>query len=736
MNFFSCAFLSILLFFISLPAAAIELTDAFIPAKLKESYEMRQRAPLTCIKSVTAFIARVESISPQPSLEKGELEVTVPVKKSSNNASTQLLASCYIELEDYQKSLLLLMPLLKNPSTTADEIRTLNLIATEIPESERPQLSNETLINMMGNSLDVIKKNNKSYSSDLENVLNLAIAKLSLETHQYQLANQSLTNVRQSIKGRKKKELVAWLAYFYGHYYSDINQQQLAVTHFRTANSLSDKLHLIKLSSLVKESLSNLYQQKHRYRRAIHFASQRVELLLPTENYVQQADSLLKFAVLKRQNKEFKQSLIYLFNALELIENEHETLLAYTYLELGRTYATIPYELEKNAVFAQKYLQNARVRFKKLHKLKQQTESILLLAQLNIRNKDTGLAILQLEHALTLAKEEFPELRVKAFEMLALSYELSGDHQQANLHFKNFHSLQNKIKEKLFTLQQLKIDEQFHLIEQTQQQIQLETENNQLLLKNNRFKIIAYAAFILFTFSILTIIYILMRNKKLIKLKNKIYKKMQFHPRTQLPLHQIQLQELDAKLQYQGRTLFYALVHVPFLSNLNESKGLFSAEKIESKLGETLQTFFSEHTQVSQVKDNQLLFITEQEHHGEAREFAQNIATFFQSFAKIHSLDGQVSSGVVAFPFLNNVSRAIAPERMLNLTSLALFGACQLREKINESSWLELYAIEKIQPAFFDGDLWLLGQAGIDKGIVKLKCSHPCTPIIWPELHR
>ena len=73
---------------------------------------------------------------------------------------------------------------------------------------------------------------------------------------------------------------------------------------------------------------------------------------------------------------------------------------------------------------------------------------------------------------------------------------------------------------------------------------------------------------------------------------------------------------------------------------------------------------------------------------------------------------------------------------MLNLTSLALFGACQLREKTNESSWLELYAIEKIQPAFFDGDLWLLGQAGIRNGIVKLKCSHPGIPIKWPELNK
>jgi len=655
-------------------------------------------------------------------------------KRIPNNAPTHLLASCYIALEDYEKSLSLLLPLLKNPSETPDQMRTLNLIASEIPESERPQLSNETLINMMQNSLQVLKQNKNMRKSNLVDILNLSVTKLALETHQYQLANQSLSEVKKHLKNSEESELVAWLAYFYGHYYDQINQQQLAIANFQTANTMADKLQLISLSSLVKESLSHLYQQKHRYTRAIDFASQRVELLLPTENYVQQADSLIKFAILKRQNKEFNQALIYLFNALELVEKKHKTLLAYTYLELGRTYASIPYDQEKNTNLAQKYLQNARHHFQMLRKLEQQTESTLLLAQLNIRSQDTGLAILQLENVLTLAKDRFPELRVKAFEMLALSYELSGDHQQANFHFKNFHSLQNAIKEKLFALQQLKINEQFQLIEQTQQQIQLETQNNQLLLKNNRFRDIAYVTLILLLLSLLVSFLFFRRHKKLAVTEQIIRKRLQFHPRTELPSHHVQVQNYD--LQYQGRPLFYALVHIPFLSNLNGYKGLFNSEKIETALGEELRIHFSEQTQVRQVRDNQLLFISEQEHHGTAKNFAQEIELFFKSFAENYALDGQVATGVVAFPFLHNVSRAIAPERMLNLTSLALFGACQICDKVNESSWLELYAIEKIQPAFFDGDLWLLGQAGIDKGIVKLKCSHPNTTIDWPELNR
>jgi len=716
-------FISLLLI-INRSVSAIELADALVPSSIKESYDRRQVQPLTCIETVTPLVP--EQTTPKKPLNA---EDTTP-----DLAPTLLLASCYIELEDYTKGLQLLMPLLKAPSTTVNEIKVLNLIASDIPASERPALSDETLIKMIQDALLLMKQDSRFNLSNLDNVLNLALAKLALETHQYQLANQSLSKVKQNLKNTQETELIAWLAYFYGHYYEQINQQQLAIAHFHTANSMADKLQLIKLSSLVKKSISSLYQQKHRYTQAIDFASQRVELLLPTENYVQQADSLIRFAVLKRQNKEFNQALIYLFNALELIEKKHKTLLAYTYLELGRTYASIPYDLEKNTALAQKYLQNARHHFQKLNKLEQQTECVLLLAQLNIRSQDTGLAILQLENVLTLAKDKFPELRVKAFEMLALSYELSGDHQQANFHFKNFHSLQNAIKEQLFRLQQLKINEQFQLIEQTQQQIQLETQNNQLLLKNNRFENIAYLALILLLVALIVILTYFKRIKKLSYSEQLAHEKLQKNPRTQLPSNQLQAQ--DYEHQYQGKPLFYALVHIPFLNNLNGSKGLFNSERIENDLGEQLRIHFSKHAQVIQIRDNQLLFISEQAHRGEAEKFAQDINKFFDKFKEKHYLEGEIASGIVAFPFLNNVSRAIAPERMLNLTSLALFGACQIREEKQQSSWLELYAIEKIQPAFFDGDLWLLGQTGIDKGIVKLKSSHSDINIDWPELKR
>jgi len=726
------------------PAAATELIDAVIPAKLKESYKARQLKPLTCIKTTNKFIdevklvsTRIAKISSTEALT-GSLNSETPSTSQAvtipNHAPTQLLASCYIELEDYQSSLALLKPLLATPSVTSDEIHTLTIIANNIPETERPELNNNVLIDMLTQSLALTKKSKKFEAKNLINILNLSIAKLALDTNQYRLANQALTQARENIQPATEPALNAWLAYYYAHYYDQINQQQLSVSYFQAANSIAKRLGITQLNSLVNESLSAFYQKKHRIQKAISFASQRVELLQGSENYVQQADSLIKLAVLYRQAKHVNQALIYLFNALDLVENKHRALVANVYLELGKTYAAFPDKLAKNTNFAQKYLQNARRQFHHLSKLAQETESILLLAKLNIANKDTGLAILQLEEVLELANNKFPALRMSAFEMLALGYEQSGNHQQANFYYKSFHALQNKIKEGTFTLQQLKIDEQFQLIEQTQQKIQLETQNNQLLLKNNLFQDVAYWAMSFLFLVFLLLLFTFFRFKKLAKKMQLMHRKIRYHPRSKLPMHQDQIKQ--QALVYQGRPLFYALVHIPFLNDLNEAKGLFKAEALEHELGSSLTQTFTPNTRVTQVRDNQLLFISEQEHYQDAAQFVQTISDFFQHFAEKNNLSSEISSGVVAFPFLNNVSRAISPERMLNLTSLALFGACQLREKTQQSSWLELYAIAKIQPAFFNGDLWLLGQAGINSGIVKLKSSHPDINIKWPKLNR
>ncbi|PKF63363.1 hypothetical protein CW745_00465 [Psychromonas sp. psych-6C06] len=726
------ALMASLIFSFPTLVSAIELLDANISAPLKNVYHGRYQNPYACIETTENYINN------QQSYDVNSGPITDENNELDNNAiAIQLLAFCYTQTENYHKAYELLSSLLKKQSFSADQLRTLNILASEIPEEKRPDFNNQLLIKIFTTSLRKMELAPFASSPNLEVKLLLTITQLSLESDQYRNANLSLETAKDLLKNNQSNKLHGWLAYYYGIYYTKINQQQLAVANLFAADKLANQYNFIKLSGETKKSIAKLYQQKHLFSRAIDFASQRVELYMQTENRIKRAESLIQLAILKEQNKEKNQSLIFLFNALELIQNEkHSALLAHVYLELGRTYSShvINKENQKERLLAQKYLQNARYHFTRLKEPRYQIASLLLLARLNIINDDPALAILQLEKILRIAGEQYPELRVQAFEMLASSYEITGNHQQAILHFKNFHALQNNIKERLFTLQQLQINEQLQLIELTQQQRQLELENNDLLNTNARFKTLTYGAITLLIISILSLFYILIRNRKLAESESRSQRQLNYHPRTKLRSQQAQGNEFN--YIYHDEPLYYALVNIPFLTQLNALSGLFAGAKLEKKLGQALLIFFTDSADIFQVRDNQILFISEQKGHTSAQHFAQKIEHFFTLFSEKYHLTNDISIGIVAFPFLNNVSRAITPTRMLNLSSLALYGATQLRNSYQESSWLELYAIDNLQPAFFDGDLWILGQKAIQKGIVKIHSSHPTHQFYWPELDR
>lgn len=721
---------TLLLLQISQFVCAFELSGATVPVALRETYIQRYNDPINCIKVTKQYLQRQNKNRIHPP-SPNKLTSSTPV---NTVFATQLLALCYTQIENYPQALELLLPLLKTPSLSADEIRTLIMIASEIPEQEHQQLSNLFLLKKLTEALHNLSVKPLTNTSDLTISLLFTISKLSLQTDHYQEANIALEKIKKRLKEKQNKEFEAWLTYYYGLYYDQINQQQLASSYFLSANKLADQQNLIKLSGQVKDSIAKIYQQKHRFSIALDFSSRRIELYISTKNNIKQASSLIQFAILKRQNNEINHSLIYLFNALELIqENKNSTLLAHVYLEIGRTYMAITNKKnnQKEQELAQKYLQNARFHFTRLNQPRFQIESLLLLAQLNIINKDPALAILQLEKVLQLSTKKYLSLRVQAFEMLALSYEITGNHQQAIVHFKNFHALQNRIKEHLFKLQQLKISEQLQLFEKTQQQKQLETENSNLLKEKNTFKKISYISISLLTLLTALYFYTLICNKKLNTSELQARQKLEYHQRTELPSQQADNNQFN--YIYHGEPLYYALVNIPFLAQLNELAGIFEAEKLEEKLGEALKIEFSSRVDIFQVRDNQILFICKQSNYKEASDFTQTIEQFFNTFTSRHQLPKDISCGVVAFPFLNSNSRAITPTRMLNLASLALFAASQIREAKQQSSWVELYAIDNLQPAFFDGDLWKLGQVAINKGIVKINSSHTNYPFTWPQ---
>ncbi|ABM04481.1 hypothetical protein Ping_2774 [Psychromonas ingrahamii 37] len=709
---------------VSQSSGALELTDPTLPNTLKNAFSLRDTAPRSCINTAIIYIN-----TPQ--------NTTARTKRQNNkNFAIQLQAYCYAQLGEYSKALDLLQPILKKPGSKNDQIETLNIIALEIPQEERPQLSNTDLIKRLNEQI-VTPQSPLISSMNLTITRLLTVVKLYLEENNYQDAHRVLEQTKDLLKSNNNhnNNLHAWLAYYQGLYFDQIKQEQLASLHFLSADRLADQHGFIKLSGQVKNSIILMYQNKYRFTRALDFSGRRVELYMRTKNTPKQIDSIIQFAVLKRQNNEHNQALIYLFNALELIEeNSYGALLAVVYLEIGRTYAEkgSNEKHREELALARKYLQNAHFHFKRLNKVQFQIESLLLLAKLNLFNESPAPAILQLEKVLQLAAQNNPLLRIQAHEMLALSYEITGHPQLAILHFKHFHSLQNKIKENAFKLQQLQINEQLQRIDQVQQQNRLEIQNTALLTQSNFYKTLSYTAIILF---ILSALMLLSRTKcyyKLRALEKKTQQRLAFHARTKLPTQENNIN--DFTTLYNGMPLFYALVNVPFLTQLNELYGVRLADKIEAKLGETLKRHFAGRVNIFHLRDNQILFISKQTNYPNAAGLADKIEQFFNHFTTQYHLPKTISTGIVAYPFLNNASRAISASQTLNLNSLALFAASQISSSKQQNSWVELYAIDNLQPAFFDGDLWRLGQIAIAKGLVKIHSCNRDYLFIWPEL--
>ncbi|WP_354623766.1 GGDEF domain-containing protein [Psychromonas sp. MME2] len=716
---------------ISLTVGAFELVETSVSMPLREASNDRYNDPLNCVEKTKRYISQQKYFELNSWPQHND---NVP-KKIANLGAVQLLAFCYTQLENYEDAINLLHPILQNNGFTRDNINILNLIALTIPPQNRSQLTNSTLLKMLHDSLNNLETGAFSDSPNLTIEILFAIVNLSLQENLYQDTLNALEEIKKRIKDNNDSKLKAWLIYYYGLYYNQINQPQLANSAFMQANKLAEQNTLVELNGLVKKSLVEIYAKQYRISTALVFAKQRIEFYLKTKNNVKQADSLIEYAILERQKNGTNESLIYLFNALELVQiNKHNSLLPHIYLEIGRTYLANGQKDNdaKQFQLAQKYLQNARYHFKRLKLTHFQIECLLLLAQLNIMNKDPALAIIQLEKALQLSDNKYLPLRAQAFEMLALSYELTGNLQLAILHFKNFHALQNRIKQGLLELQQLQISEQLQLFEKTQNQEQLEAQNTHLRQLSSEQKTLANCALLLLILVSVLYFYTVTRNKNLNRSNRHKQQQLAIHKRTKLPLQYARNNNFNTL--YDGEPLYYMLVNFPFLNNLNELKGSNEASKIEHRFGAAIKKQFLNNMAFFQLRDNQILFVGKQKEYGSAQALFDQIETFFTVFSEDNQIDNSIACGLVTFPFLKNSSRALSANRTLKLSILAMSAANQIGHTLHKNSWVELYAIDNLQPAFLDGDLWNATQIAINKGLIKINSSHPDYTFTWPAL--
>ncbi len=709
-----------------------DITSLSLNDELQAAYDLRITAPLKCIELVDAYLSHNKS---QLQQTKQGFVFNDAFSLASNNSSSiinafQIKSRCYKKLKNIDQALVNI--------EIAIELAQTSSLAFELAQSKlsygnllfnHTQRHVDALLEVQQASLQADGSSHPK-TPELQLSIHLALADFYTQKDKFQQANQELESAKAIANKLDKPQLIAWLNYYWGRYYIRISQPQLALSHFVDAKSMAENEDNFLLIAKATYEIADIYRlQGNKLDKALHYANLSANAYQDLGDERELAYAQIYMAILHRQNQEYSLSMVYFWNAGDLLKGLQDlTGSALCNFEMGKTF------LKMHSVDeARNYLNLARFQYSKMDDTKMLADTLLLLGRLNIEQGEAGIARIQLEKVLALSESlSFLEQRERAYELLAAAYELTGHYKKAIENFKQFHALQTKIKQLEFTLEQNKFNEQYQLIERTQQITVLEQDNQKLTSKLESFLLIC----VVIATVLLVLLYRYIRNwLKLKQLKSstkQLVEQLSHHPYTLLPWWSSQLK---AQRMYQAKeqteAQYYALISIDFLTDLYEKYGALKAQRIEKEFGLHLQSQQAEQGTFYQVRDNQLLYICKRDGNIHAETLANFLTETLNQFSYKYELSLGIAIGIVNHPFLPKAEAAIDHKRVSDLACLALLGAKQLQSP-EQSAWLELFAIDCPQAAFFNGDIWQLGQQAIAKGLVKINCSGDKNQIVWP----
>lgn len=706
---------------------AMELND-----ELSAANELSIKAPLKCIEMVDAYLGKNKS---QLQQTKQGFVFNDSFSLASNNNSSivnafQIKSKCYKKLKNIDQALVNI--------EIAIELAQTSSLPFELAQAKlsygsllfnHTQRHVDALLEVQQASLQA-DSSSHPLTHELQLSIHLALADFYTQKDKFQQANQELESAKTIANKLDKPQLIAWLNYYWGRYYIRISQPQLALSHFVDAKSMAENAENFLLIAKATYEIADIYRrQGNKLDKALHYANLSANAYQDLGDDRELAYAQIYMAILHRQNQEYSLSMVYFWNAGDLLQGLQDlTGSALCNFEMGKTF------LKMHSVDeARNYLNLARFQYSKMDNTKMLADTLLLLGRLNIEQGEAGIARIQLEKVLALSESlSFLEQRERAYELLAAAYELTGHYKKAIENFKQFHALQTKIKQLEFTLEQNKFNEQYQLIERTQQITVLEQDNQKLTSKLEGFLMVCVVIATVLLVLLYRYIHNWLKLKQLKAASQTLITQLNHHPHTLLPWWSSQLKsEQFNKPRETTLPQYYALISINFLTDLYEKYGALKAQRIEKEFGVYLQTHQPDQAAFYQMRDNQLLFITHKTEDSDAESLAQFLTDILARFTHKYDLAPSVAIGIVNHPFLPKAEAAIDHKRVSDLACLALLGAKQIQTP-EESAWLELFAIDCPQAAFFNGDIWQLGQQAIAKGLVKINCSGDKSQLVWP----
>lgn len=579
--------------------------------------------------------------------------------------------------------------------------------------------------------------------------LALLQARTLLSQHQVDAARLAFEHIRLQAQENNEPLQQAWANYLLADYYQLLQQDELALSHYTETLTLLAKRHQYYLKALAAEKAANINARLGHGEQALHFANLATSEFEQLGNPGLLISSLLHLGrVTRTSNQDASLALVYFFNALDLAKVlEDNDQIAQLFLEIGHSYRLLGNEPE-----AVQYLAQARASFERHHNVAQHIDTLHQLGQLYVSRQEPELAQLEFEQALSLAKplNDIQRL-IESHRLLAQLFEDNNNATEALVHQKAYHDYFARASQLNRLLTQSLVQDNEQQLRQERELASLRQQSAALKKDKHHFSLLTAALGIFASL----LLYPLWRNRAhnqyLREQNSALSHSLLLESRTGLPNWRQLMLRLpkevaksqmrseqwyldDAQAQPFDDKIYYLLLHVPFMVNLNERLGLAAASALQQQLGGYLQGRIHPEARLYDLREGQFMYVIAQRQVSSLEQTLASLERMFDEFPSPFDLDKRLAIGIIGHPFLPKTPHALDDMRMGDILYLAMAAAHQVSKKTNDRAWVELLALDCQQAAFFTGDIRHCCIQAILKGLVKVNCSHKKQDLDWQAL--
>ena len=490
------------------------------------------------------------------------------------------------------------------------------------------------------------------------------------------------------------------------------------------------------ISYLLCTKISQLFYKNSQLETAIQYAEQALEYAQQLGNDSWQADSIIQLAQYKRENKETHLALALLMNATGAYQlSSHPVDLARLHLEIGKTYQQL-----RRYDDAQTYLTAAYELFRREQSPYLERVALLSLSELYLQQHKVDQSINLLEQMLSLPTPEQKPLETSIYRLLSVAYEESGQYDRALINYKLYVNSQkgddNPTTETV--PEQNDFFNNYTRMNQAQQLDDLQNDKKQLEKELSWYFKVGLISAAILTIMGIALLWHIQRLRILRNINSQQEQRLLFDPITSMKTGYALQQDMTAIEQQllnssEKPEQIILLFKIDALNNIECRLGLAKGHSILRQVSRSFRQRMPDSAQFYMLTDRLLLCSFDAKDAPNVNELIIRIENRIGLIMRKYQLTDRISCGFVRYPFLMKSRNALKPLQTLEICGIALAAAMQLAEKLCKNVWLELFAIDCQQAAFFNGELRTKAIDAITKGLVKVHCSEQ-EPINWSEL--